>query len=84
MFKNLFSYTPSDDKVLAIDEFVAEQAPVKTMLIGAAFASASYIAAYATSRLFRSAETRITEARFDSHVIKRATAISLDLVSRAD
>ena len=84
MFKTMFNYKPSDDKVLAINEFLGEQSPAKTMLIGAAFSGVGYIACFATNRLFRSAENRINEARFDSHVIKRATAISLELASRAD
>ena len=81
MIKNIFNYSPSEDKAPQIEAFLSEQPDRYTIISGVIVASATYVVGFAIGRMLRSAETRIQEYRFDKTTVKAAIEMAKELKS---
>lgn len=78
MMKNIFNYTPSEDKAAQIEAFLEEQPDRYTIVSGVLVASATYVIGFAIGRILRSAETRLGEYRFDKATVKAAIELATE------
>jgi len=81
MIKNIFNYTPSEDKASQIEAFLEEQPDRYTIISGVVVASATYVVGFAIGRILRSAETRVGEYLFDKATAKAAIELATESTS---